>query len=183
MGQPVPDERCEDIILQALPAEYERVRTASYERQDFHLADIRRMMSALYIDCLSRRTTHSWSRVVGLPWRRQHHQVSLLQQSGTPPEKLCRLDSGPVQKWKSEGDSFNTVRALEKESRRRWQVDVVLIPQVHHAQRRDMPQATIASGQLPRIRPTRGRTTPPSSLQAILLSGVILRSKAYRSLQ
>ena len=54
MGQPVPDERYEDIILQALPAEYERVRTASYERRDFHLADIRRMMSALYIDCLSR---------------------------------------------------------------------------------------------------------------------------------
>ena len=41
---------------------------------------------------------------------------------------------------------FNTVRALEKESRRRWQVDVVLIPQVHHAQRRDMPQATTAMG-------------------------------------
>ena len=38
MGQPVPDERYEDIILQALPAEYERVRTASYERRDFHLA-------------------------------------------------------------------------------------------------------------------------------------------------
>ena len=54
MGQPVPDERYEDIILQAPPAEYERVRTASYERRDFHLADIRRMMSALYIDCLSR---------------------------------------------------------------------------------------------------------------------------------
>ena len=29
MGQPVLDERYEDIILQALPAEYERVRTAS----------------------------------------------------------------------------------------------------------------------------------------------------------
>ena len=54
MGQPVPDERYEDIILQALPAEYERVRIASYERRDFHLADIRRMMRALYIDCLSR---------------------------------------------------------------------------------------------------------------------------------
>ena len=54
MGQPVADERYEDIILQAIPAEYERVRTASYERRDFHLADIRRMMSALYIDCLSR---------------------------------------------------------------------------------------------------------------------------------
>ena len=55
MGQPVPDERYEYIILQALPAEYERVRTVSYERQDFHLADNRRMMSALYIVCLSRR--------------------------------------------------------------------------------------------------------------------------------
>ena len=54
MGQPVPDERYEDIILQAFPAEYERVRTASYERRDFPLADIRRMMSALYVDCLSR---------------------------------------------------------------------------------------------------------------------------------
>ena len=54
MGQPVPDERYEDIILQALPAEYERVRTASYERRDFHPADIRGMMSALYIDCFSR---------------------------------------------------------------------------------------------------------------------------------
>ena len=29
MGQLVPDERYEDIILQALPVEYERVRTAS----------------------------------------------------------------------------------------------------------------------------------------------------------
>ena len=54
MGQPVPDERYEDIFLQALPAEYERVRTASYKRWYFHLADIRRMMSALYIDYLSR---------------------------------------------------------------------------------------------------------------------------------
>ena len=35
MAQPVSDERYEDIILQALPAEYKRVRTASYERRDF----------------------------------------------------------------------------------------------------------------------------------------------------
>ena len=53
IGQPVPDERYGDTIIQALPAEYERVRTVSYERRDFHLADIRGMMSALYIDCLS----------------------------------------------------------------------------------------------------------------------------------
>ena len=54
MAQPMPDERYKDIILQALPAEYERVRTASYEKRDFPLADIRRMMSALYINYLSR---------------------------------------------------------------------------------------------------------------------------------
>ena len=54
MGQPVPDERYEEIIFQVLPAEYEGVHTASYERRDFHLADIRRMMSAMYIDYLSR---------------------------------------------------------------------------------------------------------------------------------
>ena len=53
MGQPVPDERYEDIILQALPAEYERVHTASYEMQDFPPADIWRMIT-LYIDYLSR---------------------------------------------------------------------------------------------------------------------------------
>ena len=35
MGQPVPDARYEDIILQALPVEYERVRTASYKRRIF----------------------------------------------------------------------------------------------------------------------------------------------------
>ena len=29
IGQPVSDERYEDIILQSIPAEYERVRTAS----------------------------------------------------------------------------------------------------------------------------------------------------------
>ena len=53
-GQLAPDKRYESIILQALPSEYGRVRTASYERQDFHLADIRHTMSALYIDCRSR---------------------------------------------------------------------------------------------------------------------------------
>ena len=59
MGQPVPDTRYEEIILQALPAEYERVSTASYERRDFRLADIRRGMSGLYIDCLSRSSSFS----------------------------------------------------------------------------------------------------------------------------
>ena len=54
MGQTVHDERYEVIILQALPSEYERVRTASYERRDFGLDDIRRMVSTMCVNNLSR---------------------------------------------------------------------------------------------------------------------------------
>ena len=50
MGQSVHDERYEDIILQALPPEYERVRTARYERRDFRLDDIRHMVHTMYVD-------------------------------------------------------------------------------------------------------------------------------------
>ncbi|CAN0068573.1 unnamed protein product, partial [Laminaria digitata] len=49
MGQTVHDERYEDIILQALPPEYESVRTASYERRDFGLDDIRHMVHTMYV--------------------------------------------------------------------------------------------------------------------------------------
>ena len=124
MGQPVPDERYEDIILQALPAEYEKVRTASYERRDFHLADIRRMMSALYIDCLSRPNNSLLVAGRGVAMQATGGDNSIIKchycgKSRTPPEKLCVLDSGPVQRRKSANDSFNTVKALEKETRRR----------------------------------------------------------------
>ena len=54
MGQTVHDERYEDIILQALPPEYERVRPPSYEKRDFGLDDIRRMVHIMYVDNLSR---------------------------------------------------------------------------------------------------------------------------------
>ena len=77
MSQPVPEERYENIIIEALPAEYKRVRTASYEKRDFHLADIRRMMSALYIDYLSRPSNPPWSRVVGLPCRQPEETTVL----------------------------------------------------------------------------------------------------------
>ena len=48
------DEKYEDIILRALPIEYERVLTASYERRDFGLDDIRHMVHTMYVDNLSR---------------------------------------------------------------------------------------------------------------------------------
>ncbi|CAN0176458.1 unnamed protein product, partial [Laminaria digitata] len=54
MGQTVHDERYEDTILQSLPPEYERVRTASCERWDFGLEDIRHMVHTMYVDNLSR---------------------------------------------------------------------------------------------------------------------------------
>ena len=54
MGQAVHDESYEDIILQALPPEYERMRTSSYERRDFGLDDIRYMVHTIYVDNLSR---------------------------------------------------------------------------------------------------------------------------------
>ena len=49
MGKSVPGERYEGIIVQSLSAELKRVWTASYP-----LADIRRVMTALYIDYFSR---------------------------------------------------------------------------------------------------------------------------------
>ena len=44
------DLRYEDIILQCLPPEYDRMRQTHFEREDCNLADIRRMMSKIYAD-------------------------------------------------------------------------------------------------------------------------------------
>ena len=52
MGQTVHDERYEDIILRALPIEYERVPTARYESRDFGLDDTRHMVHTMYVDSL-----------------------------------------------------------------------------------------------------------------------------------
>ena len=54
MEQTLHDERCKDIILQALPPEYESVQTASYERRVFGLDGIRHMVHTMYVDNLSR---------------------------------------------------------------------------------------------------------------------------------
>ena len=53
MRQTAQDERYEDIILQALAPEYEKVRTASYARREFRLDDIRHMVHTLYVDNFS----------------------------------------------------------------------------------------------------------------------------------
>ena len=54
MGQILHEERYEDIILHALLPEYEKVRTASYERRDFGLDDIWHTVYTMYVDNFSR---------------------------------------------------------------------------------------------------------------------------------
>ena len=48
------DHQLENIILQALPPEYERIRTSQLEKPDFGIADIRRMVSAIHAANLAR---------------------------------------------------------------------------------------------------------------------------------
>ena len=48
------DRQFENIILQALPPEYERILTSHLDKTDFGVADIRRMMSAIYAVNLAR---------------------------------------------------------------------------------------------------------------------------------
>ena len=183
----MPDERYESIILQALPAEYERIRTASYERRDFYLADIRRMMSALYIDCLScpNNSPLVTSRGVamqvnggddsaikchycGNPGHRQKNCVAwIAAQCKNGNRQTTRSTSLGRWKKKTGGDSKpmwcsfhkSTTHSDETCYNSNWATTVA------------------------QIVPTRVRTTMLSSLQAILLPVVILRSKAYRSLQ
>ena len=48
------DHRYEDIFLQCLPPEYDRIRQTHFEREDCNLGGIRRMMSKIYADNLAR---------------------------------------------------------------------------------------------------------------------------------
>ena len=51
------DRQFEDIVLQALPPEYERIHTCHLEKPDVGIADIRRMMSAIYAANLARSSS------------------------------------------------------------------------------------------------------------------------------
>ena len=57
------DRQFEDIILQALPPEYERIRTSHLEKPEFGIADIHRMMFAIYTASLARSS--STTRIAG----------------------------------------------------------------------------------------------------------------------
>ena len=67
------DRRYEDIILQCLPPEYDRIHQTHFKREDYSLADIRRMMSKIYADNLARSQSDSSRGIAGrgLPCRRR----------------------------------------------------------------------------------------------------------------
>ena len=59
------DRRYEDIILQCLPPEYDRIRQTHFERENCSLADIRRMMLTIYADNLARSNSDSSRGIAG----------------------------------------------------------------------------------------------------------------------
>ena len=61
-----PTEReQEDILLETLPPAYKAIHQAHLERGDFGLADIRRMMAAIYADNLARSRSDSFGGIAG----------------------------------------------------------------------------------------------------------------------
>ena len=121
MGQPVPDERYEDTIIQALPAEYERVRTAKMgfpprihsTHNEFPVHGLPLQSKLLSLG------RESWGCPVFDRGGRQSHQLPLLRQFREPPQNKRRVDCGPTQKTKTARHSFDTVQALERKERRR----------------------------------------------------------------
>ena len=55
----------EDIILQCLPPEHDRIRQTHFKREDCNLADIRRMLSKIYADNLARSNSDSSRGIAG----------------------------------------------------------------------------------------------------------------------
>lgn len=57
MGEIFPDESYEDLLLRALPKEYDFVRQTSHRDRSFGLAEIRTTVTNMYIDELSRKSS------------------------------------------------------------------------------------------------------------------------------
>ena len=59
------DRGYEDIILQCLPPDYDRICQTHFEREDCNLEDIRRMTSKIYADNLARSHSDSSRGIAG----------------------------------------------------------------------------------------------------------------------
>ena len=88
------DRQFEDIILQALPPEYERIRTSHLEKPDFGIADIRRMMSAIYAANLARWSskTEIAGRGAAMPAVEENRISDNNESNGTNSRTSSRAD-------------------------------------------------------------------------------------------
>ena len=57
MGEVIPDERFDDIILHAITTDYDYVRQTRFGERDFGLKEIKSTMRNIFIDSLSRSST------------------------------------------------------------------------------------------------------------------------------
>ena len=78
------DREFEDIILEALPPEYERIRTSHIKKPDIGIADIRRVTSAIYAANLARSssTTGFARRGAAMPAAKDNRPVQRLGGGG-----------------------------------------------------------------------------------------------------
>lgn len=143
------DERCEDIILHAtLPAEYERVRNASYEKRGFGLDEIRHMVHTRYADDLSRPCNAQLIAGRGIAMQATGHNAIDVQRN------YCKCVDRAIQdcavlkaKERRNGwvNTTQTARASPRQGGRRigeetgGRQPMLLLPQVYNAQRRGMP--------------------------------------------
>ena len=110
------DRRYEDITLQCLPPEYDRIRRTHFEREDCSLADIRRMMSKIYADNLARSNSDSSRDIAG--------RGVAMQATGRDLSKINRHYCNKFGHYKNDCADF---KAAHHQNRRRRQR--------HHKQR------------------------------------------------
>ena len=110
------DRRYEDIILQCLSPEYDRIRQTHFEREDRNLEDIRRMMSKIYADNLARSHSDSSRGIAG--------RVVDMQTTGRDLSKINCYYYNKFSHYKNDCADF---KAAHHQNRRRRQR--------HHKQR------------------------------------------------
>ena len=106
----------EDIILQCLPPEYDRIRQTHFKREDCNLEDIRRMMSKIYVDNLARSHSDSSRGIAG--------RGVAMRATGRDPSKINCYYCNKFDHYKNDCADF---KAAHHRNRRRRQR--------HHKQR------------------------------------------------
>ena len=105
------DRRYEDILLQCLPPEYDRIRQTHFEREDCNLEDIRRMMSKIYADNLARSHSDSSRGIAG--------RGVAMQATGRDLSKINRYYCNKFGHYKNDCANFKAVHHPNRRCRQR----------------------------------------------------------------